>query len=53
MTAHPKVQAAGTAGAASVLLVYVLARLGLDLPAEVASAITTLLAFAGGYLRAA
>lgn len=51
MIAHPKVAAAGAAGAASVILVWGLTAAGLDVPAEVASAITTLLATAAGWLK--
>lgn len=47
----PKVKAAGAAGAASVLIVFVAGQFGLDIPPEAAAGITTLLAFAGGYLR--
>lgn len=45
-----KVLAAGAAGAFSVVLVYTLSEFGIDMPAEVASAITTLLAFGAGYM---
>lgn len=47
----PKVQAAGTAGAATILVVYVAGLAGIEMPAEVASALTALLAFAGGYVK--
>jgi len=45
-----KVAAAGIGGAASVVLVYILGQFGLDVPPEVASAITTLAAFVAGYM---
>jgi hypothetical protein len=46
-----KVTAAGAAGAVSIVLVWALHQFAhLDMPAEVASAITTLLAFLTGYL---
>lgn len=48
---HPRVQAAGAVGAASIVLVWALAQAGVDMPAEVASAVTTLLSFAAAYLR--
>ena len=48
-----KVAAAGTAGAASIVLVWLLGQAGVEVPAEVASALTTLIAFAGGYLKRA
>jgi hypothetical protein len=47
----PKVQAGAAAGAASVVLVWVLGLLGVDTPPEVASAITVLLSVAAGYLK--
>lgn len=50
---HPKVAAGGAAGAASIVLVYVLGEFGLAIPAEVASALTVLIGFAGGYLKRA
>lgn len=46
-----KVAAAGVAGAAATVLVYVADLLGLELPAVVAAAIVAVLAFAAGYLR--
>jgi biotin transporter BioY len=49
---HSKVAAGTTAGAASVVLVWLLGQAGVAVPAEVASALTTLIAFAGGYLKA-
>lgn len=48
---RPKVKAAGTAGAVATLLVFIAKQAGLDVPAEVAAALTTLLAFVGGYLK--
>lgn len=53
MKPHPKVAAGTTAGAASIVLVFVLRELGVDVPAEVASALTTLLSAAAGYLKVA
>lgn len=52
IAAHPKVQAAGAAGAATVVVVFIARELGLEVPGEVASALTTLFATAAGYLRA-
>lgn len=49
----PKVRAASMAGAVSVLVVWVAAYAGVTIPPEVASAFTTLLAFAAGYLKTA
>lgn len=53
MTNHiqPKVTAAGAGGAFSVLVVFVLAQVGVELPPEIASALTTVFAFAAGYLK--
>ncbi len=47
----PKVAAAGAGGAAAIVLVYVFNLLGVELTPEVAAAVTTLLAFAAGYLK--
>lgn len=46
-----KVQAAGAGGALAVVLVWVAGLLGVQMPAEVAASVTTLLAFAAGYLK--
>lgn len=46
---HPKVAAASIAGAVTVVVVFVAEQLGLSVPAEVASALTTILSFAAGY----
>lgn len=48
---HPKVKAAGGAGAAAVVLVWVLDQVGVSMPPEVAAAVTTLLATGAGYLK--
>lgn len=47
----PKVKAASLAGAVSVLIVWGAAYAGVDIPPEVASAFSTILAFAAGYLK--
>jgi hypothetical protein len=52
-TIHPKVAASGVAGAATILLVFVAEKLGLEVPAEVASSFTVLLSFAAGYIKSA
>jgi hypothetical protein len=49
----PKVGAAAAAGSVTVILVWGLSLAGVTLPPEVASAITTVLAAAAGYLKAA
>lgn len=46
----PKVAAAGGAGAAATLIVFIAGQFGLDITPEAAAAIATLLAFAGGYI---
>lgn len=51
MTVHPKVAAAGAAGAVTTLVVWLLALFGVTMPAEVATALTTLLMVAAGFLR--
>lgn len=52
-TAAPsqKVTAATAAGAAAILTVFVLDRLGVDVGTEGAAAIATLFSFLGGYLK--
>jgi len=50
MTLHPKVQNAGIAGALTVVLVWAATLLGVEVPPEVASAITTILSFAAGFI---
>jgi enamine deaminase RidA (YjgF/YER057c/UK114 family) len=47
----PKIQAVGVAGAATTVVVFIAGQLGLDLTAEVAAALTTLIAFGAGYLK--
>jgi hypothetical protein len=49
-SASRKVQISAFAGAASIVLVWLIEAAGLDLPAEVASAITTLITFATGFI---
>jgi hypothetical protein len=51
MSPQPKVAAAGVAGALTTVLVFVVGQFGLELPAEVAAAVTALISFAAGYLR--
>lgn len=51
-TAAPtaKVAAAGIGGSISIVLIWVLNQVGIDMPVEVASAITAIVSFAAGYL---
>ena len=53
MNVAPKVQAAGAAGAITILAVWVAGLFGLSVPPEAASAFTTLIATAAGYLKSA
>lgn len=46
---HPKVAATGAAGAATVILVWMLGLFNVDMPAEVAAALTTLIGTAAGW----
>ena len=48
-----KVAAGGIAGALSVMLVFVAAQAGVDVPPEVASAFTVLVSFFAGYVKSA
>lgn len=48
---HPKVKAGGTAGAFTILLVYLAGVAGWNIPGEVASAITLLVGNAAAYWR--
>lgn len=48
----PKVAAAGVAGAITILIVWVVQSFtNLDIPPEVASAFTTVVAFLAGYIK--
>lgn len=47
----PKVAAGGLAGSLSIILVYALSEAGVTLPPEVASALTVVISFIGGYLK--
>ncbi len=48
---QPKVAAAGVAGALATIIVFIAAQSGVDVTAEVAAALTALIAFAAGYLK--
>lgn len=48
---NPKVAATAIAGAVTVILVWIAGLFGLDVPPEVASAVTALIAFAAGYIK--
>lgn len=53
MTAKPtpKVAAVGVGGALAIVLVWVAGLAGIDMPAEVAAAISVLVTFAAGYFK--
>lgn len=46
-----KITAAGAAGALTTIVVWVAGLAGLDVPPEIAAALTTVLVFFAGYLR--
>ena len=48
---QPKVVAGGIAGAFTIVLVFAAGIAGVDVPPEVASAITVLASFATGYIK--
>jgi uncharacterized membrane protein len=50
---NPKTTAAGIAGAVTLVIVFVLGQLGVEVPADVAAAVTTIIAFAAAYLKSA
>jgi uncharacterized membrane protein len=53
MNLNPKTAAAGIAGAVTLVIVFVLGQFGVEIPADVASAITVIIAFAAAYLKGA
>jgi hypothetical protein len=53
MTPQPKVVAGGAAGAVSVILVWAVGLAGLEVPAEIASAVTVLISFAASDIKKA
>jgi putative flippase GtrA len=53
MNLNPKTSAAGIAGAVTLVIVFILSQLGVEIPADVASAVTVIVAFAAAYLRSA
>jgi nanoRNase/pAp phosphatase (c-di-AMP/oligoRNAs hydrolase) len=48
---NPRLKAGGAAGAVTTIVVFVAARLGLEVPPEVASALTVLIYTGAGYLK--
>lgn len=53
MNLNPKTTAAGIAGALTLVIVFVLGQLGVEIPADVAAAVTTIIAFVAAYLKSA
>ena len=53
MNLNPKTTAAGIAGAVTLVIVFILSQLGVEIPADVAAAVTTIIAFAAAYLKSA
>lgn len=53
MNLNPKTTAAGIAGAVTLVIVFILSQLGVDIPADVASAITVIIAVIAAYLKSA
>lgn len=51
LTPKSKVAAGGVAGAISIVLIFIGQQIGLDIPAEVASAFTTILTFGAAYFK--
>jgi len=51
MNLNPKLTAAAIAGAVTVLVCFVAEQAGIDVPPEVASALTTVVAVVVGYAR--
>ena len=49
---QPKVIAGGAAGSLTIILVYVAGLCGVEVPAEVASAVTVLISTAAAYIKA-
>lgn len=53
MNLNPKLKASAAASAATLVIVFVLGELGVDVPADVATAVTLILSVAAGYLKSA
>jgi uncharacterized membrane protein YfcA len=53
MNLNPKASAAGVAGAVTLVIVFVLGQLGVEIPPDVAAAATTIIMFAAAYLKSA
>lgn len=53
MNLNPKTKAAGVAGAVTLVIVFVLGQLGVEIPPDVAAAVTVILTFIAAYLKSA
>ncbi|CAB4187228.1 hypothetical protein UFOVP1158_1 [uncultured Caudovirales phage] len=53
MNLNPKVTAAAIGAAATLVIVFVMGLLGVEVPADVASAVTLIVSVAAGYLKGA
>lgn len=53
MNLNPKTTAAGVAGAVTLVIVFVLGRLGVEIPPDVAAAVTVIISFVAAYLKSA
>lgn len=51
MNLNPKTSAAAVAGAVTVLIVFLAAQFGMEIPGDVAAAITTVIAVVAAYLK--
>jgi len=50
-SSKPKVVAGGVAGSFTIVLVWIVGMLGVDVPTEVGMSFTVLVSFAAGYLK--
>ena len=53
MNLNPKVGAAAIGAAATVVIVFVMGQLGVEVPADVASAVTLIVSVVAAYLKSA
>ena len=53
MNLNPKLKASAAAAAVTLVIVFVLGELGVDVPADVATAVTLILSVAAGFVKSA
>jgi|694.fasta_scaffold01820_29 hypothetical protein len=53
MNLNPKLKASAAAAAVTLVIVFVLGELGVDVPADVATAVTLILSVVAGYVKSA